>query len=127
MVIFTNFCLELCDGVSRPVPLAFPLPLLDFWMHKGEQVDAMIKEVMATFVEVYCSTMRNSYVPSSTLTHAIDLFSLRTFGFRELEALRGHSFTEEDPNCFVMKLDTLEGYCLTSLPDDVPQEICKNI
>ncbi|PKK55900.1 hypothetical protein RhiirC2_801205 [Rhizophagus irregularis] len=37
--------------------------------------------------------MRNSYVPSSTLTHAIDLFSLRTFEFRELEALRGHSFT----------------------------------
>ncbi|CAG8622401.1 8643_t:CDS:2, partial [Rhizophagus irregularis] len=24
---------------------------------------------------------------------------------------------EEDPNCFVMLLDTLEGYCLTSLPD----------
>ncbi|CAG8736454.1 2138_t:CDS:2, partial [Rhizophagus irregularis] len=60
---------------------------------KGEQVDAMIKEVTATFVEVYYSTMRNSYVPSSTLTHAIGLFSLRTFGFRELEALRGHSFT----------------------------------
>ncbi|POG67854.1 hypothetical protein GLOIN_2v1778911 [Rhizophagus irregularis DAOM 181602=DAOM 197198] len=59
---------------------------------EGEQVDAMIKEVMATFVEVYCSTMRNSYVPSSTLTHAIDLFSLRDFGFRELEALRGHKF-----------------------------------
>ncbi|PKY63453.1 hypothetical protein RhiirA4_492419 [Rhizophagus irregularis] len=55
---FTNFCLELCDGVSRPVPLAFPLPLLDFQTHKakesalvsgeGEQVDAMIKEVTAT-------------------------------------------------------------------------------
>ncbi|CAG8497800.1 11207_t:CDS:2, partial [Rhizophagus irregularis] len=58
--------------------------------------------------------MRNSYVSSSTLTHAIDLFSLRTFGFRELEALRGHSFTEEDSYCFVMLPDTLEGYCLTS-------------
>ncbi|CAB4482488.1 unnamed protein product [Rhizophagus irregularis] len=63
---FANFCLELCDGVSRPVPLAFPLPLLDFQTHKGmsncfhkakesalisgegEQVDAMIKEVTAT-------------------------------------------------------------------------------
>ncbi|CAB5182219.1 unnamed protein product [Rhizophagus irregularis] len=65
-VHFANFCLELCDGVSRPVPLAFPLPLLDFQTHKGmsncfhkakesalisgegEQVDAMIKEVTAT-------------------------------------------------------------------------------
>ncbi|CAB5350247.1 unnamed protein product [Rhizophagus irregularis] len=81
--------------------------------------------------------MRNSYVPSSTLTHAIDLFLLRTFEFRELEAASWPQFYCERPSLFSEFLDdnkslvcpgemSVDGRNNLKLCFYVPQEICKN-